>query len=117
MLSLFRVNHCLLLFYMDKCSIWFKETKHCINKFKIGYMNSPDLNFNKSFSEQVHKCMTTTFGAITQPHIRAILPKNKSRVIALVIFNKTRAYNPKKYLIEISYIIYNNIMNMSVLII
>ena len=37
-----------------------------------------------------------TFGAITQHHIRATFPKNKTRVLELLIFNETRADNTKK---------------------
>ena len=40
-------------------------------------MINPNLNINKSFIEQVDKCMKTTFGPITQPHIRATLEKKK----------------------------------------
>ena len=52
----------------------------------IGYMINPGLNINKSFIEQVKKCMFTTFGAITQPLIKATLAKNNTSVLALLIF-------------------------------
>ena len=42
-----------------------KEKKKRINEFSIGYMINPKLNIYKSFSEQVNKCMKTTFGSIT----------------------------------------------------
>ena len=34
--------------------------------------------------------MNTTFGPITQPFIRATLAKNKTRVLALLMFYETR---------------------------
>ena len=38
-------------------------------------MINPGLNAKKTFREQVEKCMFTTFGAITQPCIKATLLK------------------------------------------
>ena len=66
-------NHCLPLFRMAKSFIWLNETKQCIKYFTIGYMINPNLNINKAFREKVDKCMNTTFGPITKPHIRATL--------------------------------------------
>ena len=60
---------------MDKGSIWINEKKQRINKFIIGYMINWGLNFNKTFREQVEKCMYTTFGVITQPFIKSTLAK------------------------------------------
>ena len=65
MLLLLGGNYCLSLFHMDKCFNWFNGEKG-INEFKIGY---------KAFREQVDNFITTTFGAITQYHIRATLAK------------------------------------------
>ena len=77
MLSLLGANHRLPLFHMAKSFIWLNETKQYINKFTIVYMINPDLNINKSFREQVDKCMKTTFGPITQPFTRSTLSKIK----------------------------------------
>ena len=52
-------------------------------------MINPRLNINKALREQVNKCMKTTFGSITQPHIRTILLKNNTIVLALLMFNET----------------------------
>ena len=60
---------------MDKCFIWLEETGKHINYFEIGYTINPILHVNKSFRYQVEKCMNSTFGAITQPFIRATLLK------------------------------------------
>ena len=57
MLSLFGANNCLPLFHMAKHFIWINKTKKRINDFEIGYMINPNLNINKSFREQVEKCM------------------------------------------------------------
>ena len=57
------------------------------------------------------KCIKTTFGPITQPHIRATLSKNKTKVLSLLIFYETRAYNPKKYFKVLSCVIYTIIKN------
>ena len=62
MLLLLGGNHCLPLFHMAKRFIWLIEAKTRINDFKIGYMINPGLNANKSFREQVGKCMKTKFG-------------------------------------------------------
>ena len=64
MQSLLRTNHCLPLFHMAKTFIWIEETKERINEFLIGYVINLTFNINKSFREQVNKCMKTTFGAI-----------------------------------------------------
>ena len=64
---------------MAKRYIWLEEKKHT-NDFSIGYMINPDFNINKAFKEKVTKCMKTTFGAITQPHISKILFKNNKSV-------------------------------------
>ena len=49
-------------------------------------MINKKLNINKYFKEQVTKCMKTTFGAMTQPHISKILyKKNKSVSIINVL--------------------------------
>ena len=54
-------------------------------------MINPDLNINKSFKEQVNKCMENTFGAITQPHISKILSKKyKSVSIINVLWDKKK---------------------------
>ena len=49
--------------------------------------------------------MNTTFGEITQPHIRSTLEKNKTRVLTLLIFYETRK-NPKKAFRVLSCVIY-----------
>ena len=54
--------------------------------------------------------MNNAFGAITQPFIRAALEKNKTRVLALLIFYETRN-NPKKYFKVLSCFIYTIINN------
>ena len=70
---------------MAKNYIWLEEKKERINEFSIGYMINPNFNINKPFREQVDKSMNTTFGPITQPHIR-----NRKRLLALLIFYETR---------------------------
>ena len=55
-------------------------------------MINPGLNDNKSFREQVEKCMFTTFGAIIQPFINSTLAKNNTSVLALIIFYDKISY-------------------------
>ena len=75
-------------------SVLFGFTKQKrINEFKISYMINPNFNINKPFREKVEKCMKTTFGIITQPFIRSILQKKKTRVLALLMFYETRPEN------------------------
>ena len=93
--SLLEGNHRLPLFHTAKSFIWLEETKELINEFLIGNMINPTLNIKKSFREQVNKCMKNTFGEITQPNIKTILAKNKTIVLALLMFYETRQ-NPKK---------------------
>ena len=81
--------------------------KKRINEFKIGYMINPGLNVNKA----VEKCMFTTFVEITQTFIKATLAKNNTLVLALIMFYETRAYNPRKYFILSSCVIYTIIKN------
>ena len=61
-----------------------------MNKFSIGYMINPKLNINKEFREQMDKCLNNTVGPITQNYIRATWSKKKIRVLALLMFYKTR---------------------------
>ena len=105
MLSLLGGNHCLPLFHMAKSVIWTEETKQRIDEFSIGYMINPRLNINKSFREKVHKCMNTTFGPTEKTLIRDTLAKNKTRVLALLMFYETRK-NTKKYFKVLSCVIY-----------
>ena len=65
--------HSLSLLHMAKSYSWLEETKELINEFSIEYMINPTLNIKKAFKEQVTRCINTTFGAITQPHISKIL--------------------------------------------
>ena len=74
---------------MAKIYIWIEETKESINEFSIGYMINPTFNINKAFKYQVSKCMKSTFGAITQPHISKILSKQNTIVLALIMFYET----------------------------
>ena len=62
MLLLLVENHRLPLFYMSKRFIWLNETKQYINLFTIGYIINPSLDVNKTFKEQVEKCMYNIFG-------------------------------------------------------
>ena len=105
MQSLLGTNHCLPLFHMATGFICLEETKERITDFSIGYMINPKLNIKKAFIEQVNKGMNTTFGEITQPHIRSTLEKNKTRVLTLLIFYETRK-NPKKAFRVLSCVIY-----------
>ena len=54
-------------------------------------MMNPNLIINKAFQEQVKIYMKTTFRAMTQQHISKILSKTTTRVLALVMFYKTRS--------------------------
>ena len=90
MQSLLWYYHRLPLLHMAKHFIWIEETKERINEFSIEYMINPILNINKSFKEQVTKCIKAKFGAITQPHINKISAKNNTRVLALLMSYETR---------------------------
>ena len=96
MIPLLGANHCLPSFHMAERLIWINETKKRINEFTIGYMINTGLNVNKSFREQVGKCMYTTFGKITQHFIKATSEKDNTSVLSLIMFYETRADNPKK---------------------
>ena len=54
--------------------------------------------------------MRTTFGEITQPHIRTIPSKNNTIVLALLMFYETSKY-PEKVLKVLSCVIYTIIRN------
>ena len=54
---------------MAKSFIWIEETRERINYFSIGYIINTTLNIEKSFIEQMNKCMNNTFGETTKPHI------------------------------------------------
>ena len=75
--SLLGTNNRLSLSHMAKSYIWLEETKERTNEFSIGSMIIQTLNINKSFKEQVNKCMKTIFVAMTQPRISKILLKKQ----------------------------------------
>ena len=77
-------NHHMPLSHMSKSYIWLEETKEQIGEFSIVYMINQSLNMNKSFKNQVTKCMKSTFGAITQPHISKILSKIKYKSVSII---------------------------------
>ena len=108
MLSLLGLNHRLLLFNMAKRFIWMNEKK-LIKELKIVYMININFNINKVFREQVDRYMKTKFGSSTQPHIRSILSKNKTRVLSLIILYETRSENI--YFRVLSSVIYTVIEN------
>ena len=68
-------NHCIPILHMAKRFIWIEETGELIKYFEIGYMINPNLRVDKSFIDQVGKCMNTTFGALMQPFIKNTLLK------------------------------------------
>ena len=72
-------------------------------------MINPNFNINKVFRKQVEKCMKTKFCDIIQPFIRATLLKNKTRMLALLTFFKTRA--EKISYRVLSFVIYTIIKN------
>ena len=67
-------------------------------------MMNPTFNINKELWEKVNKYMKTTFGAITQPHIRILMPKIII-VLALLMFCEERN-NPKKIFNVLSCVVY-----------
>ena len=81
MLSLLGANHRLPLFHMAKHFIWINETKQHINGFTIGYIINPGLNVNKTFREQVEKCMYNTLGESTQTFIKSTLVKMRTSML------------------------------------
>ena len=101
-------NHRLPLFCMANSFIY--PEKKFINEFSIGCMINPKFNINKSFKEKVNKCMNTTFGEITQPHITNTLENNNTIVLALLLFYDTRK-NPEKASRLLSRVIYTIITN------
>ena len=71
-------------------------------------MINPNFNINKAFREQVDKSMNTTFGPITQTHIRSTLTKNKTRVFTLLMFYETRKNTKKSFQsVELCYLYHN----------
>ena len=72
-------------------------------------MINPGLNFNKTFREQVVKCLFTTHGKFTQPFIKATSSKNNTSVLALIMFYETIA--DKKYYRVLSCVICTIIKN------
>ena len=106
MLSLLGANHRLPLFHMAKRFIRINEAKQRINDFTIGFMINTGLNVNKAFREQVEKYMYTTFGETTQPLVKSTLVKKNTSLLALIMFNETRANNPRKAYRVLSCVIY-----------
>ena len=101
------VGNCRIpLIHMSNRKIWIEETNQRINEFSFAYMLNPTLNKNKACKEQVKACLINTFGADTNKHINKTLMKWDTRVLALVVFNEQRPFNPRKMLIVLSFVIY-----------
>ena len=71
MLPLLEDNHRLPLLKMAKHFIWIEETGKHINELEIEYMINTSFHVNKSFINQVEKCMNNTFGAIKKSFIKS----------------------------------------------
>ena len=104
-------NYCLTSLHMSKRFICLEETGKRINQFYIGYIIDPGFHVNKAFRDQVEKCMNIIFGELAQSFIKATLSKNNTIMLSLMMFHETRGENPKKYLIVLSFFIYNIIKN------
>ena len=72
-------------------------------------MINPSLHVNKSFKEQVEKCMNTRFGELTKPFIKTTL--SKKIVLALIMFHEKGGEKPKKYFRVLRCVIYTMIEN------
>ena len=59
-------------------------------QFQVGLMSNPGLNMNKAFKEQVGSNTELTFDLKTMIPTRKLLREEKSHVISLLIFYKTR---------------------------
>ena len=57
-----------------------------INKYTIRYMINTDLNVNIALREQVEKFIKNTFGAITQPFIKATFKKKGNKSVIIIKF-------------------------------
>ena len=80
MLQFLEANHGPPLLHMTKRFIWIYEKKRII-EFAIGDRFNSSLNINKSFRDQVQKCMYTIFGEITQPFIKVTLSKKEYKCV------------------------------------
>ena len=69
-LPLLGTKHRLPLLHMTKIFICIEKSKECIDEFYIEYMINPKFHVNKSFIDQVEKCMNTKFGTLTKPFIK-----------------------------------------------
>ena len=80
----------------------YKRTVHCystdkpINKFAIGYMINPSLNFKEVFRIQVEKYLSISFSARTMKTIEDSMRKNNTCVMALIIIHYNNGEIPKK---------------------
>ena len=59
-------------------------------------MVNPTLHVNKSFKEQVEKCMNYTFSTITQPFNKNTMKNDNACVLALLMLYDTRHKNATK---------------------
>ena len=63
------VNHCLPLFHISMKFVYIHNIEENINEFSIGYMVKTTFRVNKTFKEQVERCMNDTIGTIKKPFI------------------------------------------------
>ena len=59
--------------------------------FAIKYMINLGFHFNRTFRDEVEKCIYTIFSELTQPFIKATFSKKNTSLLALIMLHDTRA--------------------------
>ena len=65
-------------------------TKKEYYQFHAGYLSYLNLKQNKSFKEEVDKCLSSRFDSKTSTQMKKTLKQDNTRVIALIMFDKNR---------------------------
>ena len=110
MLSLLRSNHRLPLFHMSK-QIGLKRKNNVLTSFQLGIRLIYNWILTNHLDIKWNIYINNTSGSITQPYIRATLAKNKTRVLAFLMFYDTRKIQRKlSKCWVVSFILYSIIM-------
>ena len=79
------VNHRQPILHVSKRMVYYYTTYETINKFVIGYMINPSLNFTNAFITQVEKWLSVSFSARTMETIKSCLINKNTCVMLLIM--------------------------------
>ena len=89
------VNHFLSILHLSKIMVHIYTKGENINKFAIGYIINPSLNFNNTFRTRVGKCLGCPFSVSKMKSIKNCMMKKNTSIMALIMIYENNGEIPK----------------------